>query len=812
MNCSLRSPPNWHRGRVLRPRPSVFLWGIAFALFGCPVAAQVVPDQSLGREQSIVVPSVPLGGLPASRVDGGAARGANLFHSFAQFNIGQGERVFFANPISISNIITRVTGGGRSSIAGTLGVNGSANLFLINPQGILFAPTAQLALRGSFFASTAQSVVFADGTQFSATSPQAPLLTVSAPVGLQLGQSPAPIQVQGARLVIPGRTLGLVGGTIDLQGGTVAAPTGRVELGSGAGGVVSLAPTAIGWRLGYADVPDFREVLLSQGATVDVSGLQGGEVQVQGRSLQLRGGSRITALTLGTQAGGAVTITTSESVAIAGTGNYVQQVTGLVAGNVSPTELRNGIYTASLGFGAAGNVVITTPNFSASNGAFVVTTAFGAGQGGDLTLNTTQRVDLNASTLATGSSGAGDAGRLTVNTSQLTAQAGATLTTLSSRSGRAGDLSVNAMESVTLVGNDPVMVSPRLRFFTGLSSSTLGTGAAGDLQVTTRQLSVRDGATIAAITAGAGQAGNLRIRASDSVEVSGRSPDGMALSSVANGTEVGSTGRGGNLTVETGRLLLQDQGRLSVRSRGVGEAGNITVRAGSIRLSENASIAAAAVSGQGGGSVFLQANDLQVRGDSVISTEAGGRGNGGNIAIDTRIALVAEDSRISANAFEGVGGNVAIETQGLIRNSTSLITASSTLGINGTVDINTALTDVQTALTELPQGFANSDQVLADSCLSRQRTAQGSFTITGNGGLPPTPYGSLAADYPVASLQAIGSSSRSSKPAVDRSAPVRSASIDASINQTAPIQEAQGWVVTADGQVILGTTPQLVAS
>jgi filamentous hemagglutinin family protein len=120
--------------------------GLAIALAPSAVWAQLVPDGSLGVERSVIQKINEL----SDRIDGGAARGANLFHSFQEFNVGQGRSVYFANPVQIQNILSRVTGGNASNILGRLGVLGSANLFLINPNGIIFGPNASLDIQGSF--------------------------------------------------------------------------------------------------------------------------------------------------------------------------------------------------------------------------------------------------------------------------------------------------------------------------------------------------------------------------------------------------------------------------------------------------------------------------------------------------------------------------------------------------------------------------------------------------------------------------------------------------------------------------------------
>ncbi|NJL41312.1 MAG: filamentous hemagglutinin N-terminal domain-containing protein [Leptolyngbyaceae cyanobacterium SM1_4_3] len=161
--------------------------------------AQITPDDTLGAEGSRVRPNATVDGRPADLIEGGATRDINLFHSFQEFNVEEQQRVYFDSPAGIDNIFSRVTGDNPSNILGTLGVNGLANLFLLNPNGILFGPNASLDVQGSFLATTGNSFLFENNEVFSATNPEAPpLLAVSVPLGVQYGANePGAITVQG---------------------------------------------------------------------------------------------------------------------------------------------------------------------------------------------------------------------------------------------------------------------------------------------------------------------------------------------------------------------------------------------------------------------------------------------------------------------------------------------------------------------------------------------------------------------------------------------------------------------------------------
>ncbi len=156
--------------------------GSCLLLFPQPSLTQIIPDATTN---SIVLPNGN-----TVLIQGGTPAGLNLLHSFGEFNVLEGQNVLFTNPPTIVNILSRVTGSNPSHIWGTLGVLGNANLFLINPNGIVFGPNTTLALTGNFFGSTADAIIFNDGTEFSANSNSTPpLLTVSHPVALRFSSN-----------------------------------------------------------------------------------------------------------------------------------------------------------------------------------------------------------------------------------------------------------------------------------------------------------------------------------------------------------------------------------------------------------------------------------------------------------------------------------------------------------------------------------------------------------------------------------------------------------------------------------------------
>ena len=266
--------------------------------------AQITPDSSLGTENSVVESNGN-----RDTINGGAIRDTNLFHSFQEFNIDALREAYFTNPDGIANIFSRVTGNNISDIQGVLGVLGNANLYLINPNGILFGENARLDVNGSFFANTADSVLFGNGFEFSAVNPDAPpLLKIDIPIGLKFRDNPAPITNRSFVLnstftdfvgleVPPGANLTLVGGDINFEGGEATAPGGRVDLGGlSVPGIVTINKDG---SLSFPEDLARANVTFTDFAEVDVRGAGDGSITVNARNINLSGESGSSSLRAG---------------------------------------------------------------------------------------------------------------------------------------------------------------------------------------------------------------------------------------------------------------------------------------------------------------------------------------------------------------------------------------------------------------------------------------------------------------------------------------------------------------------------------
>jgi filamentous hemagglutinin family protein len=751
-------------------------------------------------------------------IDGGAQAGDNLFHSFEEFSLPSDFTASFNNDASIANIISRVTGGSASNIDGLIKANGNANLILINPNGIIFGANAQLNIGGSFLGTTANSIKFADGTEFSATKTQdTPLLTVSIPIGLQFGQNSAAIEVRdtghnvtlASRILTPfidnttdglrlqsGKTLALIGNNVALDGGKLNVFGGRIELGSVSEGTVDISPVANGWTFGYDKAVSFQDIQLSQKSLLNASGIDRGSIHLQGRNISFREGSIALLQNLGNDTLGEIRVNASQSLELKGT--------------AQDALIPSGFFTEALGSanGTGGEIEISTQRLLIQDGALILTNSYTPATGGYITVNATESIhligfsEIDPSRLSSISSLAlanGNAGDITISTERLQLDRGASMVTGTFGSGSGGNLLVNASKSVALTGIEPTNFSPSI-----LSAGTGGSGNAGSVTINTQRLAIADGGRVDASTLATGKAGSVTINASESIDVSGTVKGSLNPSLIISSANLVDSslqdlfglpnvpsGESGDLSIKTNRLNVSNGAQVTVRNDGVGNAGNLKIIADSILLSDKGALTAATKGGNGGNIDLKLETSLLLRDRANISAIATGRGRGGNINIDTQTVTLLDSSQITADAVRGRGGNIAIDSKGLFVCADCRITASSNLGIDGRIEIRPDLTNL-VEVSALPAEPIATDEVVALACAGDRRLRDSTFTIAGRGGLPPQPTAPQESEALVnfdayTNTNNLSSSTRETKPKKIMRLPP-------------PIQ---GWYVNSKGRVVL---------
>ncbi|WP_445634107.1 Filamentous hemagglutinin N-terminal domain-containing protein [Nostoc sp. DSM 114161] len=678
--------------------------GIAIAFHPNIAIGQITPDTTLPNNSNVNT----LNNI--TNITGGTQAGTNLFHSFSDFSVLKDTTAYFNNPPDIQNIISRVTGGLQSKIDGILRANATANLFLINPNGIIFGENARLDIGGSFIASTASSIKFANGFEFSATTPEStPLLTINTPIGLQYKVNPGTIEVkgngQGVRLtdelidttnalrVPANQTLALVGGDIFLEGATLKTAGGRIELGSvgeGDNSLVSLTPITKGFALSYDGVQNFGNIQLSKLSAVDASGAGSGDIQIQSRRVTIADGSQIEASTLLEEQGGNLVVNATELVELISTSADGYFSSGLLASTYST--------------GDAGDLTINTQNLVVRDGAQVSTATFGTGKGASLTVNA-QDVQLIGTTadglfpsgLFVSTQSTGNGGDLTINTQNLLAIDGAQVAAYTSDAGKAGSLTVNAKD-VQMIG------TANSQFPSGLFNYAYSIGDAGDLTINTQNLLVRDGANVATQTYSAGKTGSITVNAQD-IQLIGRSANGDFASDLSVDAGLGSTGDAGNLTINTQRLLVRDGAYVDASIYGTGKGGALTVTANDIQLigtstdgSYRSGLFTQAYSGITGdaGDLTINTQRLLLLDGAQIDAETYGTGKGGFLNVTAKeIQLIGSSSDdrfpsglLTSTHSTGDAGNLKIDTQQLLVRDGALInTSTSGTGKGGSLTV-----------------------------------------------------------------------------------------------------------------------------
>jgi filamentous hemagglutinin family protein len=679
---------------------SLFLYNLV--LFNhIPAKAQITPDGTLGNESSQINSNVLIKGSNADQINGGATRGSNLFHSFSEFNISDGQRVYFANPSGVLNILTRVTGNNSSSILGTLGVDGNANLFLMNPNGILFGKNARLDVQGSFVGTTASGLQFGNQGVFSATNPQAPALLTVNPSALTFSQqqsgaitnqsqAPAGVSPNGndtRGLRVPdGKSLLLVGGNVSVDDSGLRAYDGRVEVaGLAAPGNIGLNMTGDILSLNIPKDVTLADVFLSNNTGISVLGTFGGNIAINARNIDINSSSLFAGIAIGkgsptTQAG---------DITLNATGNIT------LAGSLS--SVNNRVYENANG--NAGNIRISANSLTLKDNADLSTYTSGNGNAGNVFLQVNDAVTFDNSTIFSNVelNASGRGGDINIQAGSISLTQGSEINSKTFGQGDAGSININARNTVDLDGFVDTQLSDGTqgKIYSRIISAVNpeGKGKAGDIQIKTDILRLTNGAFISSSTLGQGSGGKVFIQADNNISIVNNS----AIYSYV-GTKV--VGNAGGIDIKTGSLSLADGSELNSNTYGEGNAGRVSIQANNnISLANNSSIFSFVGTGSVGnaGGIDIKTGSLSLADGSKLNSNTYGEGNAGRVSIQANNNIsLANNSSIFSNVEEnskGSAGGIDIKTGSLYLTQSSEVN-SKTLGQGNGGDININALDV----------------------------------------------------------------------------------------------------------------------
>ena len=724
---------------------------------------------SSGLNTKVSVPTTLPNGKVNYDITGGTRpnNGPNLFHSFGEFSVATNHIANFLNETALptNNIIGRINGGLVSNIWGTIQTTGfgAANLYLINPAGFIFGPTATLNVGGSFAASTADYLKMSDGAKFYADPVQPSVLSVAnvAAFGFTNPQ-PVAISLEGSTLIVgTGQSISMIGGDFTMTNSVLQAPGGRVQIASVAspGEVV---PSQTG-QPAALDVSSFSQLgAVSEigtgntSSSISVSSLANptvgaGTVLVRGNQITLNQGA-INSTTLNADAASIgidlqatqnISVTNSQIVTTAaGTGragdiriltdmaqlngsnvfsrsiNSVTGDSGAVDVTARVLEVRNGtsLGTFTQAFGRAGNVTIHADNITTLDGGNIFTTGFGVGQGGNIDV-TVKEFFGSATNLASvpgcaqcvtgilANTGFGSpGGSVHVQADTIRLLDGATIQSQLFSTGPGANIDVTA-KNITLSGLVTVQSSsgPITQFSNigSISSGSFATGTGGSIKVSAENLELAN--------------------------------NGRIISTLLSGA----SGNAGNVTINTGTLNIHDRGTVAATSfLGSGNSGDIYVTAKTVNISgvkdslnpgsvtDFTGISASTSVGRGG-TVRVTADDLVVTNKGAISSTTFGSGSAGSIIITAGNVSVADAGFIVAStAGSGPGGNIDINAGHL--------TVSGEVQVPGALDAGVA---VITAQANSGSGNAGTIKITANQIDVLNQGAVDSSTLTsGKGG------------------------------------------------------------------------------
>ncbi len=736
------------------------------------------PSPAVSKEVVSKVETVKWSGPTATiTAPAGATIGTNLFESFSQFSLKEGEVADFVGAPSVTDIIARVTGGMSSSIDGTImsGIKG-ANLFLINPAGVMFGANAVVSVSGAFTVSTADYVNLSDGGKFLANGGPGDDPTAGAVSGFGFtSASPKGVSFTGSALGVPaGKSLNFIAGDVTLNDAKLSAPSGGLTVFSAASkGEVDFNVAAPGSNYNSSTATAFGALKLSAGSSMAIDGAGGGSVVVQAGAITLDDSS-ISAVNSGSTEGGSINLTggaisiqngglietTALSSGAAGCVN-LGALSLNIMGAASNGGPRTGIsaLTESSGQGGAisvtvaGNLriaadgIIDSESISPNGETESVTGNVGNVHVGAASMTITgdgQSAEQDPTEPGTGISSvthsAGLGGTVTVTVQgQATVENGGTINTNTFGQRKGGAVSVQA-DSLSVVGPK----TPGI--LTGIGAASYGAGQAGDTNVAvTGLIKIEAGGTIGGYTGYKGNAGSVTVTAGSLVIVGAPIPN--ISTGIADAALNGATGEVGDISVTVlgGDITVKTFGIIDTATNSPVDAGRVFVQGGAISIESGGLIDASTYNSSGNaGSVTVDAGSLSIVGDGpgpgtgIRSLTDDSSGNAGTVTVNSGAISIQDGGSIiaSTSGSKGNGGSVTVQSASLViagspnPNSPTGIGGDSIAGATGKA--GDVIVEVSGNLTIEPGGSIGADTSTSGNAGTVSVHA-GSLDIVGSG-------------------------------------------------------------------------------
>ncbi len=686
-------------------------------MFGLFVNSQMATAQSIQTDST--TPTQPESCSGDCLIEGGLQQGENLFHSFERFNVDVGATVLFQDP-GVANIFGRITGNELSEILGTLGVSdGNANLFLLNPNGIIFGQNSSLNLNGSFLATTADAIRFGEQGLLDTVPNEIPLLTIN-PSALSFANAtqevirnesiaPAGADISGIEetalgLRVPdGKSFLLVGGDIIFNGGGVNAFGGRVELGGlSKVGEVQLNFSDIDEQnisLSFSEQVPRSNVFLTNEALINVPADNGGDIIINANNINiteesiLRAGFGIGLGTVNSQAGN-ITLNANNKL------------------EVNNSKVFNQV--AEEGNGTGGDININSGSLSVLNESVLRAVSFSRGDAGDININipnglvtisTSSQVATFVESIRTDdfeSIAIGDGGDIEIVAQEILLEDGSFIDASSLGQGNAGNIDIFLEEGLVIASNSAIQ--------SVINPGAVGNG--GNINIEASTINLDSGSQLVTSVFGNGQGGSILLNIPDSVIISGSGTEGFS-SGIISATEAGGLGQAGGITIDTNRFQIADGGLVSSQTLNEGDGGSISINANNFTAIDGGQIATSAASSGNAGNINIQAsenlllsgsetnfaNRLAEFGDVIVTNELPGNsgffanvrseasGAGGNINVEAGQLDIFDNAEINVSAAgSGAAGSLGIDAQEITLDRGSL-TAETRVGDQGNITL-----------------------------------------------------------------------------------------------------------------------------